>query len=155
MAQEIERKFLVSGDFHPFVTKSIHIVQGYLSSLPERTIRVRITDHSGFLTIKGKVNDSGTSRFEWEKEITLDEAIELLKLCEPDVIDKVRHLVKAGSHTYEIDVFLGNNIGLVIAEIELEHENDSFEKPEWLGEEVTGNPKYYNSMLIKNPFSLW
>ncbi len=155
MAQEIERKFLVSGDFHPFVTKSIHIVQGYLSSLPERTIRVRITDHSGFLTIKGKVNDSGTSRFEWEKEIAHDEANELIKLCEPGVIDKVRHLVKAGSHTYEIDVFLGNNIGLVIAEIELEHENDSFEKPEWLGEEVTGNPKYYNSMLIKNPFSLW
>ncbi|MFZ4462994.1 MAG: CYTH domain-containing protein, partial [Bacteroidales bacterium] len=135
MAQEIERKFLVSGDFHPFVTKSIHIVQGYLSSLPERTVRVRITDHSGYLTIKGKVNDSGTSRFEWEKEITLDEAIELIKLCEPGVIDKVRHLVKAGSHTYEIDVFQGNNIGLVIAEIELEHENDSFEKPEWLGEE--------------------
>jgi adenylate cyclase len=155
MAEEIERKFLVSGDFQPFVTKSIHIVQGYLSSLPERTVRVRITDHSGYLTIKGKVNVSGTSRFEWEKEIAHDEANELIKLCEPGVIDKVRHLVKAGSHTYEIDVFLGNNIGLVIAEIELEHENDSFEKPEWLGEEITGNPKYYNSMLIKNPFSLW
>jgi adenylate cyclase len=155
MAQEIERKFLVSGDFHAFVIKSIRIVQGYLSSHPERTVRVRITDHTGFLTIKGKVNESGISRFEWEKEIAFDEALELIKLCEPGTIEKIRHLVKVGSHTFEIGVFQGNNKGLVIAEIELENENDSFEKPPWLGEEVTGHPQYYNSMLIKNPFSLW
>lgn len=155
MAQEIERKFLVTGDFHRFVSNSVHIVQGYLNSDPERTVRVRIKGNSGFITIKGKANEAGTSRYEWEKEIALNEAIDLIQLCEPGVIDKVRHLVKVGSHTYEIDVFQGNNIGLIIAEIELGNEDDTFEKPQWLGEEVTGNPKYYNSMLVINPFTLW
>lgn len=155
MAQEIERKFLVSGDFMPYVSHSFQISQGYLSSVPERTVRVRIKDKKGFLTIKGKVSDSGTSRFEWEIEIPKAEAQELIKLCELGVIDKIRHLVKSGSFTFEIDEFLGTNKGLFLAEIELENENDLFEKPQWLGDEVTGIARYYNSMLVKFPFSQW
>ena len=155
MAQEIERKFLVKGDFKPFVEKSTRIVQGYLSSVPERTVRVRIKGDKGFLTIKGIGNESGASRFEWETEITKTDAENLLKICEPGVIDKIRHLVKAGKHTYEVDEFFGDNEGLIVAEVELSSEDEAFEKPEWLGEEVTGDPKYYNSMLMKNPYKNW
>jgi adenylate cyclase len=155
MANEIERKFLVKGDFKPFVSKETRIVQGYLSSVPERTVRVRIKGDKGFLTVKGIGNDSGASRYEWEKEIPLGETEELLKLCEPGVIDKVRFLVKAGVHTYEVDQFHGENEGLTVAEIELSSETESFEKPSWLGEEVTGDKKYYNSMLMKHPFTRW
>ncbi|MDR3226677.1 MAG: CYTH domain-containing protein [Prevotellaceae bacterium] len=155
MMQEIEKKFLVKGDFRPFVSKSTRIVQGYLSSVPERTVRVRIKGDKGFLTIKGIGNDSGASRFEFEKEITTDEAAELLKICEAGVIDKVRHLVKAEPYTYEVDEFHGENEGLTVAEIELPDENATFDKPEWLGEEVTGDKRYYNSMLMKNPFTKW
>ncbi|GHV72390.1 hypothetical protein FACS1894201_01280 [Bacteroidia bacterium] len=155
MAQEIERKFLVEGDFRPFVSKSTRIVQGYLSSVPERTVRVRIKGVKGFLTIKGIGNDSGASRFEFEKEITVEEANDLLKICEPGVIDKVRHLVKAEPYTYEIDEFHGENAGLTVAEIELPDENATFDKPAWLGAEVTGDKRYYNSMLMKNPFTKW
>ena len=153
--QEIERKFLVKGDFMPFVNKSTRIVQGYLSSVPERTVRVRIKGDKGFLTVKGIGNDSGASRFEFEKEITVDEAAELLKICEPGVIDKVRHLVKVEPYTFEIDEFHGENEGLTVAEIELADENAVFDRPKWLGEEVTGDKRYYNSMLMKNPFIKW
>lgn len=155
MAQEIERKFLVKGDFRPFVSKSTRIVQGYLSSAPERTVRVRIKGDKGYLTIKGIGNQSGASRFEWEKEISVEDAEALLKICEPGVIDKVRHLVKYGDFTFEVDEFYGENQGLILAEIELPSEDTCFEKPKWLGEEVTGDVRYYNSMLMKNPYTRW
>ena len=155
MTQEIERKFLVKGNFMPFVSKSTRIVQGYLSSVPERTVRVRIKGDKGFLTIKGIGNNSGASRFEFEKEITVDEATDLLKICEAGVIDKVRHLVKVEPYTFEVDEFHGENEGLTVAEIELPDENAAFDRPEWLGEEVTGDKRYYNSMLMKNPFGTW
>jgi adenylate cyclase len=152
---EIEKKFLIKGDFKPFVNKSIRIVQGYLSSVPERTVRVRIKGDKGFLTIKGIGNASGASRFEFEKEITVAEASELLNICEPGVIDKVRHIVKAEPYVFEVDEFHGENEGLIVAEIELPDENAAFPKPEWLGAEVTGDKRYYNSMLMKTPFTKW
>ncbi|MGB3006753.1 MAG: CYTH domain-containing protein [Chitinophagaceae bacterium] len=156
MAQEIEKKFLVAAeDFKKQASKETRITQGYLSSVPERTVRVRIKGKSGFITIKGIGNDSGASRYEWEKEIPVSEVEELLKICEPGVIDKTRYEVKAGKHTFEIDEFYGENQGLIVAEVELENENDSFEKPDWLGTEVTGDVKYYNSMLMKNPYTKW
>ena len=155
MAQEIERKFLVKGDFKPFVKKSMRIVQGYLSSVPERTVRVRIKGDKGFLTIKGIGSESGASRYEWEKEIDTVDVENLLKICEPGVIDKSRHLVEAGNHTYEVDEFYADNQGLIVAEVELSSEDEAFDKPDWLGEEVTGDVKYYNSMLMKNPYMKW
>ena len=155
MAKEIERKFLVTGDFKSNVKKSQRIIQGYLSSVPERTVRVRIKGDKGFITVKGIGNETGASRFEWEKEIPVDEVKELLKICEPGIIDKTRYLVDVGNHTFEVDEFYGDNEGLVIAEVELKDENENFEKPEWLGEEVTGDKKYYNSMLMKNPYKNW
>ncbi len=155
MAQEIERKFLVKGDFKPFVKKSMRIVQGYLSSVPERTVRVRIKGDKGFLTIKGIGSESGASRYEWEKEIDTADVENLLKICEPGIIDKSRHLVEAGNHTYEVDEFYADNQGLIVAEVELASEDEAFEKPGWLGEEVTGDVKYYNSMLMKNPYTKW
>lgn len=157
MALEIERKFLVKGDFREDAFKAIHICQGYLCSDPGRTVRVRIKDERGFITIKGAGNLSGTSRFEWEKEIPLEDALEMIGLAEPGVIDKTRYLIHNddGVHLWEVDVFHGDNEGLVIAEIELETEEDNFARPEWLGEEVTGNPLYYNSSLSKNPFKNW
>jgi len=153
--REIERKFLVKGDFRPFVSKEIRITQGYLSSVPERTVRVRVKGERGFLTIKGIGTASGASRYEWEKEISVAEAQELLAICEPGVIDKTRYLVKVGNHTYEVDEFYGENEGLIVAEVELSSEDEQFEKPEWLGQEVTGHTQYYNSMLIKHPFTKW
>jgi len=155
MAQEIERKFLVKGDFKTDSFKATRITQGYLSSVPERTVRVRVKGNKGFITIKGKNNNSGISRFEWEKEIPVNEAEELLKLCEPGIIDKTRYLVTSGKHTIEVDEFHGENEGLIMAEIELENENENFIKPAWLGTEVTGVMKYYNSMLSKRPYSKW
>lgn len=155
MANEIERKFLVSGDFRPFVKKQTRIVQGYLSSVPERTVRIRIKGEKGFITVKGIGNTSGASRYEWEKEIPLQETEELLKICEPGVIDKVRYLVTAGPHTFEVDEFAGENKGLIVAEIELASEHEAFERPSWLGSEVTGDTRYYNSMLMKKPFTTW
>ena len=155
MAQEIERKFLVAGDFKQYAQKSEHIVQGYLNSTPERTVRVRIKDDKGYMTVKGISSQSGVSRFEWEKEIPVNEARELINICEPGVIDKVRHLVDVGEHIFEVDEFYGDNEGLVLAEIELSTEEEEFAKPEWLGEEVTGDIRYYNSMLMKNPYKGW
>jgi len=155
MAQEIERKFLVKGDFKPFVSKSSRVIQGYLSSVPERAVRVRVKGEKGFLTIKGIGNQEGTKRYEWEKEIPVNEAQELLQICEPGVIDKTRYLVKQGIHTFEVDEFYGENQGLIVAEIELREDNEAFEKPDWLGQEVTGDVRYYNVMLMKNPYSTW
>lgn len=155
MSKEIERKFLVKGDFRPFVSKETRITQGYLSSVPERTVRVRVKGEKGFLTVKGIGNESGASRYEWEKEIPVVEAVELLKICEPGVIDKNRYEVKSGAHIFEVDEFYGENEGLIVAEVELSSEDEYFEKPEWLGEEVTGDVKYYNAMLMKNPYTSW
>jgi adenylate cyclase len=156
MTKEIERKFLVTGDFKKHTIKSYNISQGFLSTVPERTVRIRIRDHQGFITIKGISNASGTTRFEWEKEIPLNEAENLLMLCEPAIIEKKRFMIPADTNLYfEVDEFLAENKGLVIAEIELPDENAKFIKPDWLGEEVTGQLKYYNSMLAKKPFKDW
>lgn len=153
---EIERKFLVNSDafLKQFKVKN-RIVQGYLSSIPERTVRIRIKGKKGFLTIKGKSNESGLSRMEWEKEIDVNEAESLLQICESGVIDKTRYEIEFDNHIIEVDVFEGENKGLIIAEIELKSENESFEKPDWLGKEVTGDMKYYNAYLSKNPFVNW
>ncbi|MBO4469275.1 MAG: CYTH domain-containing protein [Bacteroidales bacterium] len=182
MGLEIERKFLVAGEYKPFAVSHSRITQGYISSAKGRTVRVRIRGDRGYLTIKGPeicgdgdctggfvfrynpvpathVTDqpTGFTRFEWEKEISVEEAEALMALCEPGVIDKTRWLVPAGDgvHTWEVDEFHGDNDGLVVAEIELRSEDDEFEKPSWLGEEVTGDRRYYNSMLTKRPFRTW
>ncbi|TRX38165.1 CYTH domain-containing protein [Flavobacterium sp. ZT3R18] len=153
---EIERKFLVTSDaFKKEAFTQNRIKQGYLSSVPERTVRVRIKGNTGFLTIKGPSNDSGLSRFEWEKEIPVVEAEKLLLLCEAGVIDKTRFEVKTAKHTVEIDEFYGDNEGLIMAEIELTSETEFFEKPIWLGKEVTNDKRYYNSYLSNNPFKNW
>ena len=151
--QEIERKFLVKNDsFKNLATAKKNISQGYLNTHPERTVRIRIADEKAFLTIKGKGNETGMTRFEWEKEIQVDEAKALLALCEKGVIEKTRFLIPAGNHVFEVDEFYGENAGLVIAEIELSDENEAFEKPNWLGQEVTNDEKYYNAYLSKNPY---
>jgi adenylate cyclase len=155
MAQEIERKFLVKGGFKEAAFDALRITQGYLSTAPGRSVRVRLKGDKGFLTIKGPSRDGGLSRFEWEKEIGADEARELLALCEPGIIDKTRWLVKAGTHTFEVDEFHGDNEGLIVAEVELNAPDESYEKPEWLGQEVTGDRRYYNSYLTKNPYKIW
>ena len=152
---EIERKFLVRGDFSRDVSKAERIVQGYICSQPGRTVRIRIYGEEGFLTIKGSSNDKGLSRYEFEQKIPLADAEKLLELCEPGAIDKVRHLVPHEGHLWEVDVFHGANEGLVMAEIELGSEDEAFDKPEWLGEEVSGDRRYYNSMLTKHPYSEW
>ena len=153
---EIERKFLVtSTEFLSESIRSNRIVQGYLNSNPERTVRIRIKGTQGFITIKGKGNESGTTRFEWEREIEVTEAEQLLLLCEDGVIDKVRYEIPSGKHLYEVDVFEGDNKGLIIAEIELNDENESFEKPNWLGEEVTGDDRYYNASLSVSSYKNW
>jgi adenylate cyclase len=153
---EIERKFLVqSEEFKAISFAKNEISQGYLNSNPERTVRVRIKGNQGYLTIKGKGNETGMSRLEWEMEIPVDEAKMLLNLCESGVISKMRYEVKFGNHVYEVDEFFGENKGLILAEIELQSEEEVFEKPDWLGEEVTNNDKYYNSYLSKNPFKNW
>lgn len=155
MATEIERKFLVKGDFLPEVSSSQRIVQGYICSQPGRTVRIRICGGEGFLTIKGASDEKGLSRYEFEHPIPLSDAEELLKLCEPGAIDKVRHLIASGKHTWEVDVFHGANEGLIVAEIELSSEDEPFEKPSWLGNEVSGDRRYYNSMLTKSPYTEW
>ena len=155
MAQEIERKFLVKGEFKPHATKSTKIVQGYLSSVPERTVRIRIKEDKGFITIKGIGNESGATRYEWEKELSIADASDLLSICEPGVIDKTRYIIKAGKHNFEVDEFYGDNDGLIVAEVELNSEDEVFEKPDWLGKEVTGDAKYYNAMLVQKPYKTW
>lgn len=153
---EIERKFLVRfNGFKKEAFRKEKISQGYLNSHPERTVRVRTKGEKAFITIKGKSNATGLSRYEWEKEIPILEAEELLKLCEPGLIKKLRYQVRAGEHIFEIDQFEGVNEGLVIAEVELQSEDSEFLKPVWLGEEVTGDIRYYNSYLSKNPYKNW
>ncbi len=153
---EIERKFLVKSDEYKHGAKShVRIAQGFLNTHPERTVRVRIKGETGFLTIKGGSNESGTTRFEWETEITVAEATNLIDLCEEIILEKIRYQVPTGQHVFEVDEFLGENKGLVVAEIELEHEDERFHRPNWLGREVTGEVKYYNSQLSKNPFKDW
>lgn len=154
--EEIERKFLVISDvFKNEAIQKSRIIQGFLNSDKERTVRIRLKDDEGFLTVKGLSDDDGLSRFEWETKISKTEAEALLKLCEKGVIDKIRYDIPFGHHTFEVDEFFGDNAGLVIAEIELNDANEVFEKPNWLGEEVTGNIKYYNSQLSKQPFNTW
>jgi adenylate cyclase len=159
MSVEIERKFKVTGDFRPYVSRSYRICQGYLNSAPERTVRVRIKGDRGYITVKGISSESGTSRYEWEKEIPVGEAADLLRICEQGIIDKTRHIVEVdgpdGKNVFEIDEFHGDNEGLVIAEIELSHEDEDFVRPQWLGEEVTGNKRYYNSYLVSHPYMSW
>ena len=156
MALEIERKFLVKDEsYKQMAFSSSRIAQGYICSARGRTVRVRIRDEKGYLTIKGPSEEGGLSRYEWEKEISLAEAKELMKICEPGMIDKMRYLVQSGNHTFEVDEFYGDNEGLVVAEVELKHENELFEKPSFIGKEVTGIVKYYNSFLMKCPYKNW
>ncbi len=153
---EIERKFLVrNADYKQQAYDSSRIKQGYICSGHGRTVRVRIRDNRGYLTIKGPSGEKGISRYEFEKEILLDEAEQLMKLCEPGRIDKTRFLVKSGKHTFEVDEFYGENEGLVIAEVELSSEDEPYEKPDFIGREVTGDRRYYNAHLIRHPFCEW
>lgn len=153
---EIERKFLVQSDaYKTEATTYKRITQGYLSSNPERTVRVRIKAEKAYITIKGKSNESGLSRFEWEKEITVVEAEQLLLLCEKGIINKTRFEIKYGEHIFEVDEFYDDNAGLVIAEIELSSEEEIFIKPDWLAVEVTNDNRYYNSYLSQIPFTTW
>ncbi|MBQ8991646.1 MAG: CYTH domain-containing protein [Prevotella sp.] len=153
---EIERKFLVrNDDYKRHAFNSSRICQGYICSGHGRTVRVRIRDDRGYLTIKGPSDAAGLSRYEFEKEITLDEARQLMQLCEPGAIDKTRYLVRSGAHTFEVDEFYGDNAGLVIAEVELQSEDESFEKPDFIGREVTGDRRFYNAHLTKRPYSVW
>jgi len=153
---EIERKFLVTSEaFKIEAVKHFRIVQGFLNTHKERTVRVRLKGNKGYLTIKGESSNDGLSRFEWEKDISKQDAKSLLALCEKGVIDKVRYEIPIGKHTFEVDEFFGDNHGLIIAEVELTGEQESFLKPDWLGKEVTGEIKYYNSQLSKHPFKDW
>ncbi|HBC75729.1 MAG: adenylate cyclase [Candidatus Wallbacteria bacterium GWC2_49_35] len=154
MAKEIERKFLVKGEDYKKLAKDVNYRQGYLSTVKERTVRVRTVASEGFLTIKGIT--VGASRAEYEYKIPAADANEMLdNLCEKPIVEKNRYKIPAGRHTWEVDEFLGVNQGLVVAEIELASEDEAFEKPSWAGEEVTGDPKYFNSNLIKNPYTKW
>ncbi len=155
MNYEIERKFLVVGDYKSHAFNHYRIVQGYLSSVLERVVRIRIQGDTAYLTIKSTVSDSEFTRYEWEREISLEDAEEMLKFCEKEIIEKTRYLVKVGAHLFEVDEFYGNNQGLVVAEVELASEDEVFEKPDWLGQEVTSENRYYNSMLVKHPYSEW
>jgi len=152
MAKEIERKFLVKDSWSPR-DEGLKIAQGYLSTVPERTVRVRIKGGKGYLTIKGK--NQGISRAEFEYEIPVRDAEEMLKLAEQPILSKTRYLEQQDGFTWEIDVFEGENQGLIVAEIELPDEQAAFAEPAWLGEEVSGDVRYYNANLIKNPFSQW
>ncbi len=155
MNLEIERKFLVVGDYKSEAYESHHIAQGYICNIPGRTVRVRIMDEKGFLTIKGAPEQGHFGRGEWEWEIPVEEAHELMGLCDSGLIDKNRYLVKADRHVFEVDEFFGDNEGLTVAEVELASEDEDFVKPAWLGKEVTGERRYYNSMLLKNPYKNW
>ena len=153
---EIERKFLVNSEAYKQEAKTQErIVQGFLNTNKERTVRVRIKGDTGFITVKGLSNAAGTTRFEWEKEISVAEAKSLLEICEEGIIDKIRYEIPIGNYVYEVDEFFGSNAGLVIAEIELSEANETFTKPDWLGEEVTGDIRYYNSLLSKEPYTTW
>lgn len=155
MSTEIERKFLVTGEYKDKAYAHSHIEQGYFDCASGRTVRIRIRDDKGYLTIKGPSDKAGLSRYEFETEIPIPDAKEMLKLCMPGRIDKNRWLVKSGNHTVEVDEFFGENEGLVMAEIELSSENEAYIKPDFLGKEVTGDRRYYNAHLMHRPYSLW
>ena len=154
---EIERKFLVTGPFKDKAYDATRIQQGYIASGRGRTVRVRVRGDKGYLTIKGPSNLAGLARFEWEKEISVSDAHELIRICEPGIIDKTRYLVMSpdGRHVWEVDEFYGENEGLVMAEIELDDEDESYSKPDFIGREVTGDRRFYNSHLRQNPYKLW
>lgn len=156
MATEIERKYLVLSDnYKKEAYSSVSIIQGYFATAPGSTVRVRIAGTQGFITIKGAPIAGSIARYEWEKEIPLHEARELLTLCANRILEKTRHKIKAGRFVFEVDEFHGANQGLVVAEIELNSETDTFEKPSWLGMEVTGDARYYNSRLTGKPYLSW
>lgn len=153
---EIERKFLVNSDaFKKEAMSRTYLVQGFLNSEPDRTVRVRIQGDSGVLTVKGRTSEDGTTRFEWETRVPLLEAKALLALCEEGIIEKYRYVIPVSGFLFEVDEFLGANQGLLVAEIELPSADASFQKPSWLGEEVTGDIRYYNAQLSKHPFTTW
>lgn len=152
---EIERKFLVSNHFKQHVQQSITIKQGYLNTHPERTVRIRTKGEKAYITVKGKSSNDGLQRLEWEKEIPFQEAETLFPLCEPYCIEKIRHIILYDNHTFEIDEFLGDNKGLVVAEVELKEPNEKINLPDWILKEVTGNPQYYNSYISQNPYKNW
>lgn len=156
MALEIERKFLVTDDSYKAIAfHSDRIAQGYICREGGNSARVRVRGEKGYITIKGPSTDDGISRYEWEKEIPASEAWELMKLCHGGIIDKTRYLVKSGRHTFEVDEFHGDNEGLVVAEVELEDVDEKFECPQFIGKEVTGEKRYYNSHLTRMPYKLW
>ena len=154
--REVERKFLVtSEDFRTEAESEFHIKQGFLSTDPERTVRIRLQNGSGKITVKGISDKAGISRFEWERDISGDEAVQLLKLCKGNLLIKKRYCIPVGKHIFEVDVFEGANSGLIVAEVELEDADEPYEKPDWLGTEVTGDPKYYNAQLSINTYNQW
>ena len=154
MGLEIERKFLIKDDsWEKDVKEGISIKQGYLNSTAERTVRIRIYGDNGFLTVKGR--NKSLTRKEFEYQIPLKDAFDMLDICEKPIIEKTRFLLSKNNSTWEIDVFEGKNEGLIVAEIELTSEKESFDSPSWLGEEVSLDSKYYNSSLITNPYSNW
>jgi len=154
MGEEIERKFLVSGDAWRETAEGTRYRQGFLSTEPERTVRVRVAGPRGSITVKGK--NLGARRAEFEYEIPVADAERMLDtLCKRPLIEKVRYVLAVGAHTWEIDVFEGDNSGLVVAEIELRREDEAFERPEWVGDEVTDDPRYFNSNLVANPYRAW
>ncbi|KUL20160.1 MAG: Uncharacterized protein XE13_0038 [Proteiniphilum sp. 51_7] len=155
MGYEIERKFLVNGEYKSHAYDQYRMKQGYLSLSGISVVRVRVKGEKGYITIKGAVGEGGITRREWEYEVPLQDAEEMLLLCEDAVIEKTRYLIRVGKHTFEVDEFTGENEGLQIAEVELESEEESFEKPDWLGNEVTGNVRYYNSYLSIHPYREW
>ncbi len=155
MSQEIERKFIVKGEFKSLASSSTHIVQGYICSEHGRTVRVRIRDEKAYLTIKGPSDQKGMSRYEFEREIPMEDAKEMMKLCPGGVIDKRRYLVPDGNHTFEVDEFYGDNEGLVMAEVELRSEDEPYQKLPFIGKEVTGDIRFYNTCLMKNPYKNW
>ena len=153
---ETERKFLVKDESFKAQAVEYHrIRQGYIAHDEGRTVRVRLSDDQGVLTIKGPSMDGGLSRLEWEREITREEAEDLFLVCKPGTVDKTRWIIPAGNRKFEVDEFHGENEGLVMAEIELGSADEAFEKPSWLGQEVTGDKRYYNSYLARNPFKTW
>ena len=155
MGLEMERKFLVTGEFRDKAYAHSHIRQGYISSGNGRTVRVRIRDEKGYLTIKGPSDQTGLARYEFETEIPLADAEDLMRICEPGIIDKTRYLVRSGRHIFEVDEFYGDNEGLLMAEVELGSEDEEYQKPDFIGREVTGDRRFYNSHLRRNPFKDW
>lgn len=155
MGYEIERKFLVNGDYKSHSFKNFRIKQGYLALSGVNVVRVRIKGEKAYVTIKSALEENTIKRNEWEYEIPVTDAEEMLLLCEDAVIDKTRYLINVGNHVFEVDEFYDDNEGLLIAEVELESEDEAYEKPDWLGTEVTGNVRYYNSFLSIHPYREW